>query len=67
MCVQSHANDRPMMSEVVFMLCNETKLSNPGQPGFVFRSRNSSSLPYSSSASVGTSVNDTSITTHHAR
>ncbi|XP_016463438.1 G-type lectin S-receptor-like serine/threonine-protein kinase RKS1 [Nicotiana tabacum] len=67
LCVQSYANDRPIMSEVVFMLCNEIKLANPGQPGFVFRSRNSSSLPYTSSASVGTSVNDISITTHHAR
>ncbi|XP_055826664.1 G-type lectin S-receptor-like serine/threonine-protein kinase At1g11410 isoform X2 [Solanum dulcamara] len=67
LCVQSYANERPMMSEVVFMLCNETKLPNPGQPGFVFRSRNSSSLPYSSSASIGTSVNEISITTQHAR
>lgn len=67
LCVQSYANERPMMSEVVFMLCNETKLPNPGQPGFVFRSRNSSSLPYSSSASIGTSVNEISITKQHAR
>ncbi|KAK4368877.1 hypothetical protein RND71_012669 [Anisodus tanguticus] len=35
LCVQSFANDIPMMSEVVFMLCNETKLDDPGQPGFV--------------------------------
>ncbi|KAG5614026.1 hypothetical protein H5410_013850 [Solanum commersonii] len=67
LCVQSYANERPMMSQVVFMLCNETKLSNPGQPGFVFRSRNSSSLPYSSSTSIGNSVNDISITAQHAR
>ncbi|XP_059282014.1 G-type lectin S-receptor-like serine/threonine-protein kinase At1g11410 [Lycium ferocissimum] len=67
LCVQSFADDRPMMSEVVFMLCNESKLADPGQPGFVFRSRNSSSLPYSSSASVGTSVNEISITANLAR
>ncbi|KAJ8568107.1 hypothetical protein K7X08_020829 [Anisodus acutangulus] len=67
LCVQPFTNDRPMMSEVVFMLCNETKLVDPGQPGFVVRSRNSSSLPYSSSGSVGTSVNDISITAHQDR
>ncbi|KAJ8527811.1 hypothetical protein K7X08_015262 [Anisodus acutangulus] len=67
LCVQSFSNDRPMISEVVFMLFNETKLVDPGQPGFVVRSRNSSSLPYSSSASVETSVNDISITAHQTR
>ncbi|CAN4116643.1 unnamed protein product [Withania somnifera] len=67
LCVQAYPNDRPVMSEVVFMLCNDLKLSDPGQPGFVFRSRNSSSLPYSSSASIGTSVNDITTTAHHAR
>lgn len=67
LCVQSFANDRPSMSEVVFMLCNETNLPFPKQPGLVFRSENHSSVKDSSSASIGASVNDMSISTVHGR
>ncbi|MCD9559967.1 hypothetical protein HAX54_018348 [Datura stramonium] len=67
LCVQSFTNDRPTMSEVVFMLCNETNLPFPKEPGLVFRSENHSSVKHSSSASVGTSVNDMSISTVYGR
>ncbi|PHT90633.1 G-type lectin S-receptor-like serine/threonine-protein kinase [Capsicum annuum] len=67
LCVQSFANDRPTMSEVVFMLCNKTNLPYPKEPGLIFRSENYSSVKNSSSASIGTSVNDLSITTVYGR
>ncbi|PHT29949.1 hypothetical protein CQW23_30448 [Capsicum baccatum] len=67
LCVQSFANDRPTMSEVVFMLCNKTNLPYPKEPGLIFRSENYSSVKNSSSASIGTSVNDMSITTVYGR
>ncbi|KAJ8545619.1 hypothetical protein K7X08_018202 [Anisodus acutangulus] len=51
LCVQPFANDRPTMSEVVFMLCNETNLPSAKEPGFVFRLENHSSVKHSSSAS----------------
>ncbi|WOG96152.1 hypothetical protein DCAR_0415483 [Daucus carota subsp. sativus] len=34
LCVQHDPKDRPAMSEVVFMLSNNTKLAQPKQPGF---------------------------------
>ncbi|KAK6932439.1 PAN/Apple domain [Dillenia turbinata] len=43
LCVQECAADRPAMSEVVFMLGNNTSLPSPKQPAFVFR-RSSSNL-----------------------
>ncbi|KAL2495249.1 G-type lectin S-receptor-like serine/threonine-protein kinase [Forsythia ovata] len=36
LCVQECAPDRPIMSEVAFMLCNETRLPYPKQPAFIF-------------------------------
>ena len=66
LCVQEIANDRPNMSEVAFMLCNETTLSHPKQPAFIFRSSNDGKD--SSSASVGLgSVNDVTMTMVEAR
>ncbi|KAK1364894.1 G-type lectin S-receptor-like serine/threonine-protein kinase [Heracleum sosnowskyi] len=37
LCVQESATARPSMSEVVFMLCNDTSLPPPGQAAFIFR------------------------------
>ncbi|KAL2495213.1 G-type lectin S-receptor-like serine/threonine-protein kinase [Forsythia ovata] len=66
LCVQEYAPHRPTMSEVIFMLCNETTLPYPKQPAFVFKK--ASNTPYSSSASVeNRSVNDMSITVVEAR
>lgn len=68
LCVQPFTDDRPTMSEVVFMLCNETNLPFPKQPSLIFRSENHSSVKNSSSASIATSsVNDMSISTVHGR
>lgn len=68
LCVQPFTDDRPTMSEVVFMLCNETNLPFPKQPSLIFRSENHSSVKHSSSASIATSsVNDMSISTVHGR
>ncbi|KAK6932446.1 Serine-threonine/tyrosine-protein kinase, catalytic domain [Dillenia turbinata] len=43
LCVQECAADRPAMSEVVFMLGNNTSLPSPKQPAFILR-RSSSNL-----------------------
>ncbi|KAK6932451.1 PAN/Apple domain [Dillenia turbinata] len=43
LCVQECAADRPAMSEVVFMLGNNTSLPSPKQPAFLLR-RSSSNL-----------------------
>ncbi|KAL2495222.1 Protein kinase domain-containing protein [Forsythia ovata] len=50
LCVQECAPDRPIMSEVAFMLCNETRLPYPKQPAFIFNT--ASTTPYSKSASA---------------
>ncbi|KAL2495234.1 G-type lectin S-receptor-like serine/threonine-protein kinase [Forsythia ovata] len=66
LCVQECAPDRPIMSEVAFMLCNETRLPYPKQPAFIFNT--ASTTPYSKSASAeNSSVNDMSITMLEAR
>ncbi|XP_059624155.1 G-type lectin S-receptor-like serine/threonine-protein kinase At1g11410 isoform X1 [Cornus florida] len=57
LCVQEQANDRPTMSAVVVMLCNETSLPLPKQPAFISRRPNNG--PDSSSTDVGAcSIND---------
>ncbi|KAL5546978.1 hypothetical protein UlMin_006665 [Ulmus minor] len=38
LCVQDHAEDRPSMSDVVFMLSNETDRPQPKQPIYTFQS-----------------------------
>ena len=38
LCVQDHAADRPSMSDVVFMLINETDRPQPKQPVYTFQS-----------------------------
>ena len=38
LCVQDQAADRPNMSDVVFMLSNETNRPEPKQPIFTFQS-----------------------------
>ncbi|KAL5546960.1 hypothetical protein UlMin_006647 [Ulmus minor] len=38
LCVQDHAADRPTMSDVVFMLINETDCPQPKQPVYTFQS-----------------------------
>lgn len=67
LCVQESASARPSMSEVVFMLSNETSLRPPGQAAFLLRTANKC-LTNTSSGSVGAiSVNDYTISTVEAR
>ncbi|XAR66349.1 Non-specific serine/threonine protein kinase [Bertholletia excelsa] len=61
LCVQELAIHRPTMSNVAFMLCNETALPTPNQPAFIFKNGTG---PYSSSTSTVAlaSSNDVTIT-----
>ncbi|KAM1351065.1 hypothetical protein ACFXTH_004879 [Malus domestica] len=43
LCVQESASDRPTMSEVIFMLSNETTLPSPQKPAIMSQSRNPNS------------------------
>ncbi|CAH9081483.1 unnamed protein product [Cuscuta epithymum] len=62
LCVQAMQNDRPTMSEVVFMLCNETQLPTPNRPGFILL-RKETCLPSSSTSTTkSNSVNSLSMT-----
>ncbi|KAL2495211.1 putative cysteine-rich receptor-like protein kinase 31 [Forsythia ovata] len=65
LCVQECAPDRPIMSEVAFMLCNETRLPYPKQPAFIFN--NASTTSPKSASAENRSVNDMSITMLEAR
>ncbi|VVA30770.1 Hypothetical predicted protein [Prunus dulcis] len=64
LCVQESASDRPTMSEVIFMLGNETTLPSPKKPAFILQSSNPNST-----ASKGStpSLNDVTITMLEAR
>ncbi|CAL5344746.1 unnamed protein product [Camellia sinensis] len=65
LCVQEFTTDRPTMSDVAFMLCNETTLPPPKQPAYIV---NRPGDPYSSSTSGGDlSRNDITLTTIQAR
>ncbi|KAK3188213.1 hypothetical protein Dsin_027774, partial [Dipteronia sinensis] len=64
LCVQDDARDRPTMSNVVFMLCNEATLPCPKQSTFSFRRRNA---PESSTKGTNCSANEVTITTLNAR
>ncbi|KAK2644314.1 hypothetical protein Ddye_019509 [Dipteronia dyeriana] len=55
LCVQDDARDRPTMSTVVFMLCNEAALPCPKQPTYSFRRRNA---PESSTKGTDCSANE---------
>ncbi|KAL6990886.1 hypothetical protein U1Q18_009007, partial [Sarracenia purpurea var. burkii] len=69
LCVQEFATDRPNMSDVAFMLCNESAaLPSPKQPAFIFK-RPIAGTNSSSTIAGGTSTsgNDVTITTIQAR
>ncbi|KAE9458951.1 hypothetical protein C3L33_09145, partial [Rhododendron williamsianum] len=68
LCVEESANDRPTMSDVDFMLCNETALLSPKQPAFVMNSSVQSG-PDSSSTTTGAapSLNDVTVSSIEAR
>ncbi|KAK9089560.1 hypothetical protein Scep_028642 [Stephania cephalantha] len=59
LCVQENAKDRPTMSDVIFMLGNETPIPSLKQPAFVLTSNPNSANAFAGSAS---SVNEVSVT-----
>ncbi|KAK2383220.1 G-type lectin S-receptor serine/threonine-protein kinase RKS1 [Trifolium repens] len=65
LCVQENAMNRPSMSEVVFMLCNETPLSQPQKPAFLFNGKQD--LQESSTSGGGSSINEVTETTISGR
>ncbi|KAK2350681.1 G-type lectin S-receptor serine/threonine-protein kinase RKS1 [Trifolium repens] len=65
LCVQENAMNRPTMSEVVFMLCNETPLCQPQKPAFLFIGNQD--LQESSTSGGGSSINELTETTISAR
>ncbi|RDX99970.1 Cysteine-rich receptor-like protein kinase 5, partial [Mucuna pruriens] len=56
LCVQENAINRPSMIEVVFMLGNETPLSPPQKPAFLFNGNRD--LPEPSTSGRGSSINE---------
>ncbi|PQQ01759.1 uncharacterized protein Pyn_15605 [Prunus yedoensis var. nudiflora] len=65
LCVQESASDRPTMSEVTFMLGNETTLPYPKKPAFILQS--SSKLNSAASKGSTPSLNDVTMTVLKAR
>ncbi|XP_028804419.1 G-type lectin S-receptor-like serine/threonine-protein kinase At1g11410 [Neltuma alba] len=66
LCVQEYPTDRPTMSEVVFMLDNDSTLPHPKQPAFLFKKTNCDDSNPSISEGVN-SVNEMSTTVIEAR
>ncbi|KAJ6925647.1 G-type lectin S-receptor-like serine/threonine-protein kinase RKS1 [Populus alba x Populus x berolinensis] len=60
LCVQESAMDRPSMSNVVFMLSNDTTLPSPKQPAFIMKESYYSGDPLTSEGSH--SINEVTIT-----
>ncbi|CAJ2678377.1 unnamed protein product [Trifolium pratense] len=65
LCVQENAMNRPTMSEVAFMLCNETPICQPQKPAFLFNGNQD--LQESSTSGGGSSINELTETTISAR
>ncbi|XP_045826094.1 G-type lectin S-receptor-like serine/threonine-protein kinase RKS1 [Trifolium pratense] len=65
LCVQENAMNRPTMSEVVFMLCNETPVCQPQKPAFLFNGNQD--LQESSTSGGGSSIIELTETTISAR
>ncbi|CAI8618090.1 unnamed protein product [Vicia faba] len=65
LCAQENAMNRPSMLEVVFMLSNETPLSPPQKPAFLFNGNQD--LQESSTSGGGSSINGLTETTISAR
>ncbi|WJX46314.1 hypothetical protein P8452_33129 [Trifolium repens] len=65
LCVQENAMSRPTMSEVVFMLGNETPICQPQKPAFLLIGKQD--LQDSSTSGGGSSINELTETTISAR
>ncbi|CAI0467975.1 unnamed protein product [Linum tenue] len=70
LCVQESPSDRPTMSNVVFMLGNETTLPSPGKPAFILQRKHDDANSVATNvtgSSTDPSTNQMSITTLVAR
>ncbi|KAF7119753.1 hypothetical protein RHSIM_Rhsim13G0164100 [Rhododendron simsii] len=67
LCVEESANDRPNMSNVAFMLCNETALPPPKQPAFIFKGAGNRPDTSSSASAGAISINDITLSAIQAR
>lgn len=67
LCVQEFATDRPTMSKVALMLCNETALLSPKQPAFIVKSVRRGPDSSSTSAGTASSVIDVTLSAIHGR
>ncbi|KAK6932449.1 Bulb-type lectin domain [Dillenia turbinata] len=67
LCMQECAADRPTMSDVVFMLGNNTSLPSPKQPAFILRSSSSNLDKLMNRLGEPSLVRDISITVIEAR
>lgn len=67
LCVQESATARPTMSEVAYMLSNETTLPTPSHPAFILRTSNKGPTNSSSTSVGAVSVNDVTISMVEAR
>jgi hypothetical protein len=65
LCVQKNAMNRPTMSEVAFMLCNETPLCQPQKPAFLLIGKQD--LQESSTSGGRSSINEVTETTISGR
>ncbi|KAF7114745.1 hypothetical protein RHSIM_RhsimUnG0078900 [Rhododendron simsii] len=67
LCVEESATDRPTMSDVDFMLCNETALLPPKQPAFLMNSVKSGPDSTSTTTGAAPSLNDLTVSSIVAR
>jgi len=64
LCVQQHAEDRPVMSAVVLMLGSERELAEPKEPGFYIKN---DQVATTSTSGRTVSTNEITITLLEAR
>ena len=67
LCVQEQATDRPSMTEILFMLGNETSLPPPNKPAFINRKNINCGLDSTSSVGETASLNDLTFSVIEAR
>ncbi|XP_058223242.1 uncharacterized protein LOC131332952 [Rhododendron vialii] len=67
LCVQEFATDRPTMSKVALMLCNETALLSPKQPAFIVKSVEGVQTHHQLVLETASSVNDVTLSAIHGR
>lgn len=66
LCVQQHAEDRPLMPSVVLMLGSESELAEPKEPGFYIKNDEGEKISISGQSDLF-STNEITITLLEAR